>query len=127
MPPRPPLGLLPPVLTGLCAGGLVLMGRLQARADEAREHACAHDRPSAHWSHGYDAWLPLATLALGVAAVVLATVLLLGRRGPARAASAFALPVALLLLVPAGLAADGYFRFPGADISTVGTSPCGVG
>ncbi|WP_143220128.1 hypothetical protein [Actinomadura sp. CNU-125] len=123
--------MLPPALTALCVGGLFLMTHLEGRADAARDRACALDRSSVHWSHGYDAWLPLTTVAAGIAAVVFAVAVLLvhreGDRSRFRALSVAAIPIVLIALFPAALAVEAYYSFPGPDVSTVGTHPCGSG
>ncbi|MEU5990831.1 hypothetical protein ABZ806_17815 [Spirillospora sp. NPDC047418] len=123
-------GALAPALTGLAILGFWAMSALQARADRARELDCLHHRAAAHWSHGYGAWLPVGVFAsTALAAVLAVAVLAAGARSPqwARVLCAPILLIALCALVPAGLAAEAYFVFPGADVSTVSAAPCGVG
>lgn len=124
------LGALAPTLMCLCALGFWGMSVLQARADRAREYDCLHDRAAAHWSHGYGAWLPIGVLAAAVLAAVLAVaVLAAGRRSPpwARVLCYPASLLAVLAIFPAGLVTHDHFAFPGGDISTVNSAPCGVG
>ncbi|SNS20015.1 hypothetical protein [Actinomadura mexicana] len=124
------LGTLAPVLIGLCVLGFWGMSALQASADRARELDCLHDRAAAHWSHGYGAWLPIGVLTAAVLALVLAVaVLAVGARSPLWA-RLLCYPTALIAVVALLLAAittHDHFTFPGGDISTVNSAPCGVG
>ncbi|MEO3829925.1 hypothetical protein [Actinomadura sp. B10D3] len=123
------LGALAPTLTCSCLLGLWAMSALQARADRARELDCLHGR-AAQWSHGYGAWLPVAVLAgAALAAVLAVAVLAAGRRSPtwARTLCYPASALAVLALFPAGMKTLDHFSFPGSDISSVGSPPCGVG
>ncbi|MEV0664648.1 hypothetical protein ACIBI3_25900 [Actinomadura luteofluorescens] len=124
------LGALASVLTGLCVLGFWGMSALQARADRAREFDCVHDRAAAHWSHGYGAWLPVGVLTAAVLALVLAVaVLAVGARSPLWA-RLLCYPTALIAafaLVLAAIVTHDHFAFPGGDISTVNSAPCGVG
>ncbi|NDU74209.1 hypothetical protein GWI34_16435 [Actinomadura sp. DSM 109109] len=124
------LGVLAPFLIGLCVLGFWGMSALQGRADRAREFDCVHDRAAAHWSHGYGAWLPVGVLAAAALALVIAVaVLAVGARSPlwARLLCYPTALIATLALVAAAIVTHDYFAFPGGDISTVNSSPCGVG
>ncbi|WP_433476796.1 hypothetical protein ACQPZP_06880 [Spirillospora sp. CA-142024] len=124
------LGALAPALAGLCVLGFWGMSALQGRADRARELDCLHDRAAAHWSHGYGAWLPIGVLATSALVLVLAVaVLVAGARSPlwARLVCFPMVLFAVLALVLAGMTTHDYFAFPGGDISTVNSAPCGVG
>lgn len=124
--------LLAAALLLLCVTGLSAMDAAQqAVTDELRRLCATLEHPeSLRWSHGYEAWLPIGTAACAGLAVILALVPLLTRGGPARGARVLAaavFPLALLALFFAGLALEGFYAFPGGDISTVGSPPCGAG
>ncbi|MGH3392868.1 MAG: hypothetical protein ACRDOO_28710 [Actinomadura sp.] len=119
------------VLVGLCVLGLWAMFALQARADRARELACRQtDFPSTvHWEHGYPAALPIAVLTVALLGVVV-SIVVLAARGAAvwsRLLSALTLAVGCLALPLAGIMTHDFYAFPGGDISTVSSSPCGSG
>lgn len=116
----------------LCVAGLAVMETAQQAAyDEVRRLCETLDYTGdLRWSHGYEAWLPIGTVACAGLAVLLAVLVFCVRRGRAKGALVLAtsvLPLALLALMFSGLALDGFYSFPGGDISTVGTSPCGSG
>ena len=122
--------VIAPLLSAAAVGGMVWMSQLSERADRATRLACLSPddavRRAAHWTHGYGPFLPLATVAAAVLALVLALVALI-RAGSvwSRMASVAVLTVGLLITLPAVNFVDGFYSFPGSDVSTVGDEPCG--
>lgn len=119
------------VLVGLCVLGIWAMFALQARADRARELACSQtDFPSTvHWEHGYPAVLPIAVLTVALLGVIV-SIVVLAARGSAvwsRLLSAVTLVAGCLALPLAGIMTHDFYAFPGGDISTVSSGPCGSG
>lgn len=122
--------LVAPLLSAAAIGGMVWMSHLSDRANRLTRLACLSPddavRRAAHWTHGYGPFLPLATVAAAVLALVVALVALI-RPGPvwSRVMSVAVLAVGVLITLPAVNFVDGFYSFPGSDISTVGDDPCG--
>ncbi|RFS81011.1 hypothetical protein D0T12_34325 [Actinomadura spongiicola] len=119
--------VFPPVLTGVSIAGLWGMSALEERADRTRLSACIHNPSAAHWSHGYDAWLPFAVLTSALLGAVLAAAVLLSNAQTPRRLRAACYPtmvIALIALFPAATAVDDYYNLPGADFSSLNSPPC---
>lgn len=104
------------------------MSVLEDRAARDRQAACLRDPATVEWSHGYGAWLPVSVLTSAVLAAVLALAVLAGTRAPrwSRVLCYPASVIAVLSLFPAFLAVDDHFSFPGPDVSSISSPPCGV-
>lgn len=116
----------------LSLAGIALMQVLQQRATAHLRRLCEtlFDTSGLRWSHGYGAWLPIATLTATGLAVVVAVVVLCVARGSAPGAGVLAvavIPLALIVLLISGVLLNDFYAFPGGDISTSSSPPCGAG
>ncbi|MFC9972986.1 hypothetical protein ACFVH6_19050 [Spirillospora sp. NPDC127200] len=115
------LGLLGPA-------GRRLMGTLQQRADDATQRMCERDPGVAEWTKGYPYAAVVVMALVLVAAVVVAVVCLALPQVPVwgKAVLGVLLCVNLLGGFAQVLEATEYHAYPGADITTLNGSPCGV-
>lgn len=103
------------------------MSALEERADRTRLSACLHNPSAAHWSHGYDAWLPLTVLTSALlGALLAATVILANAPAPRwlRSSCYPTMAIALIAVFPAAMAANDHYELPGADVRSLLTPPC---
>jgi hypothetical protein len=118
------------VLVAGSVAGMVAMARLAERADEVRIRACAAggDARPDHWEKGFDAWLPIVTATTAVLAVlILVAVIAVGRVTLLGRVGVLSLVPVLWLALSTGWLVHEFYAYPGADISTVGSFPCGGG
>jgi hypothetical protein len=118
-------------LAGLGVLGLWAMSALQDRADRAIEQACRRtDLPSTvRWEHGYPVALPVAVLAVVALGLIVSIAVLVARSagGWSRPLGVLTLAACCLMLPLAAIMMHDHYAFPGGDISTVSSSPCGSG
>ncbi|BCJ35888.1 hypothetical protein Athai_33910 [Actinocatenispora thailandica] len=111
--------------------GLVAMSVLAGRAEARVRAACVRfdgDNSAVHWQHGFPLAVPVGTVAVFGAALVLAVVALAGRGRPlgVRALGIVLTAPALVGLLVAGTVLADFLAYPGTGAAS-SMPPCGGG
>jgi hypothetical protein len=111
--------------------GMVTMGLLSDRELDRVRAACIRfddDNSAVHWEHAFPLALPVGTVVLFGAAVVLAVVAIVGRGRPlgGRALGILLIALALIGLAATVLVLSDFIAYPGGEASTT-MPPCGEG
>lgn len=123
-------------LTGLASALILVLSAvacqiaMQVLGTDALRQArqlCASGQLGVMWTKGYGVGVPISALILPVVAGLVLGVAFPIHRRVWWCLALVVLAVAAMLTVLGGVALHDFFAFPGGDVTTVDTSPCGAG